>query len=129
MRLETIPLLLGVLIAIPGIALIADALIADGTFLRERRRRERPQRNRAGEASLGVGLLLLAAALIGRDSWRYTTLAVILALIAFVVGLSLNLKYVRGLMFGPVVGPTANRRATDVPPPGDAEKSEKMRIR
>ncbi len=129
MRLETIPLVLGILIAIPGIALIADAFIADGTFLRERRRRERPQRNRYGEAALGLGLLLVAAALIGRDTWRYTTLAILLALIAFAAGLALNIKYVRGLMFGPVVGPTATRRSTDVPPSPEPKEDEKIRIR
>jgi hypothetical protein len=129
MRLETIPLVLGILMAIPGIALIADAFIPDGTFAAERRARPRPERNRYGEVALGVGLLLVAAALIGRDTWRYTTLAIILALVAFAAGLALNLKYVRGLMFGPVLGPTATRRSTDVAPSPETKEEEKIRIR
>jgi hypothetical protein len=132
MRLETLPLLFGLLLAIPGIALIADAFIKDGTFLPERRRRERPTRHKPGEAALGVGLLFVSAALVGRDTWPYTTLAIVLALLFFAGGIALNHKYIRGLMFGPAIGPSATRRSTDPPPPAEPtepSKTEKIRIR
>jgi hypothetical protein len=134
MRLETLPVLLGVLLAIPGVALIVDAFIKDGTFFPERRARPRPERHKLGEAALGVGLLFVSASLIGRDTWRFTNLSVVLALIFFATGVALNHKYVRGLMLGPVLGPTSHRRSTDPPPPEEkaAEpnpEQERFRIR
>ena len=133
MRLETLPILLGLLLAVPGIALIADAFIKDGTFLPERRSRPRPERHKLGEAALGVGLLFLSAALIGGDRWRFTTLSVVFALLFFAAGVALNHKYVRGMMFGPAVGPTGTRRVTDEPPVGEKTEEpktgEKLRIR
>jgi hypothetical protein len=113
MRLEHLPLLLGLLVGALGLALVLDALIPDGTFgSRERRKRERPERHRGGELALGAGVLLLAAALLGRDTWRYTNLAMLVAMLLFVAGVALNYRYVRGLMFGPVAG-GLKRRETD----------------
>lgn len=114
MRLEHLPLVLGLLTGLLGLALVLDALIADGTFVsHERRKRQRPERHRHGELVLGIGVLLLSAALIGRDTWRYTNLAILLALILFAGGVMLNYKYVRGLMFGPVAGRHLKRRESD----------------
>lgn len=118
MRLETIPLLLGVLVGLMALAVIADAVIPDGTLItRERRRRPRPERNRSGEVAFGLGVLCMAAALIGRDTWPYTTLSIALAIVFVLIGAGLNIKYVRGLMLGPVLGRIARRRSTDVEPP------------
>lgn len=116
MRLEHLPILLGLLTGVLGLALVLDALIPDGTFAsRERRKRERPERNKRGELALGAGVLLMSAALLGRDTWRYTNLAILLALVLFLIGVGLNYKYVRGLMFGPVVGRRYKRREADKP--------------
>jgi hypothetical protein len=106
MRLETLPLIVGILFALAGLALIADAAIPDGAMVRpERRRRPRPQRHLAGEGVLGLGIVLVGVALIGRDAWRYTTLDILAALILCVVGVVLNWRYVRGMMLGEASAP------------------------
>ncbi len=100
MLLELIPVLLGLLFAAAGVALIADAVIPDGTFvIHERRREPRPARNAPGETALGFGTLCLAAALIGRDTWPYATVAVLAATVLLGVGLALNWAYIHGLAF------------------------------
>lgn len=96
MRLETIPLILGILVALPGLALIADAWMPDGTFVpTERRRRDRAERHRVGEAIVGVGILCLAAALMGRDVWRYATVAVLAGVVCVIVGTVMNWRLIR----------------------------------
>src|SRR5919202_1514326 len=101
MRLETLPVIVGVLVTLVGLALVADAAIPDGALMRpERRRRPRPQRHHAGEAALGLGVACVGVALIGRDAWAYTTVAILAALILCVVGVVLNWRYVRGMMLG-----------------------------
>ncbi|MBC7788523.1 MAG: hypothetical protein H7Z74_01145 [Anaerolineae bacterium] len=101
MRLETIPLILGGLFGLMGLVLLADAVIRDGSFApTERRQRARAQRNLWGEAILGFGILAVAAALIGRDVWRYTTVAMLAALVLCVLGLALNWRYVASMLAG-----------------------------
>jgi hypothetical protein len=83
-RVETIPLILGVLVAIVGIGLIADAWLPERVFNRgERRRKARAERHLVGEAAIGIGMLCMAAALIGRDTWSYGTVAVIVGTLLF----------------------------------------------
>ena len=78
MRLETIPLILGALIGLVGIGLVLDAWLKDDIIIKqERRRRPRRERDRLGEALVGLGVLAMAAAFMGRDTWRYSTVAVI----------------------------------------------------
>ena len=126
MSLELIPIVLGVLIAALGILLVADAFMPDRERrIAERRSRARPERHRVGEALLGGGIVALGAALIGRDTWNYTNLALALAVVMFVVGLVLNYKYLRGRFFGPTRGHEMSRRATDIDPP----EQPKMRVR
>ena len=98
MRIETVPLILGVLIALLGIGIIFDAWTPDGASASpERRRRPRVERHRNGEALIGFGVLALAAAFIGRDSWRYSVLVVIIGAVFLLVGSILNRQYVREL--------------------------------
>ena len=100
MRLEHVPLILGVLIGILGVAVVADAWIPDDAFVSsERRRRQRAERHRIGEALVGIGTLCLAAALIGRDTWRYGTLSVLIGAILLVIGVGLNHRFLRELLF------------------------------
>ena len=102
MRLEHIPIILGLLFVAAGIALIADALLREEPLMmRDRRKRERAPRHRGGQAAIGLGAIAVAAALIGRDDWRYGTVAVLLGVVAFGVGVWLNWRYVVDFMLGP----------------------------
>ena len=96
MRIETVPLILGAIVALAGVALIADAWLAeDVPPLQERRRRPRAERNRPGEALCGLGALCMAAALLGRDTWRYGTLATLAGAIFLLLGAALNWSFLR----------------------------------
>jgi len=64
---------------------------------KERRRRPRVERHRNGEALIGFGVLALAAAFIGRDSWRYSVLVVIIGAVFLFVGAILNRRYLSEL--------------------------------
>jgi hypothetical protein len=97
-RIETVPLILGLLVALLGIGIIFDAWTPDAASIaHERRRRARIDRHRNGEALIGFGVLALAGAFIGRDSWRYSVLVVIIGAAFLVVGAALNARYVREL--------------------------------
>jgi len=100
MRLEQIPLFIGVVVAILGLGLVLDAQLPEGfSQARERRRRERAERNRVGETLVGIGIIAMASALIGRDTWRFGTLAVLAGTIALVIGAWLNHEYLREVLF------------------------------
>jgi hypothetical protein len=97
-RIETLPLIIGVLVAMLGIGIMFDAWTPDAVLAsQERRRRPRVERHRNGEAMIGLGVLALAAAFIGRDNWRYSILVVIIGALFLVVGAVLNARYVREL--------------------------------
>jgi hypothetical protein len=97
-RVETFPLILGIIVALLGIGIIFDAWTPDAPSIsEERRRRPRIERHRNGEALIGFGVLALAAAFIGRDSWRYSVLVVIIGAVFLIVGAVLNGRYVREL--------------------------------
>lgn len=96
MRLEQIPLFIGVVVAIIGLGLVLDAQLPDGMSpSRERRRRERTERHRGGETLVGIGIVAMAAALIGSDAWRFGTVAVLVGLVLLSVGGWLNRQYLR----------------------------------
>lgn len=95
MRIETVPLILGVLVAMLGVGIMFDAWTPEVGASKERRRRPRIERHRNGEAMIGLGVLGLAAAFIGRDNWRYSTLVVIIGAVFLVIGAVLNGRYVR----------------------------------
>lgn len=98
MRLEQVPLFIGVIVAILGLGLVLDAQLPEGfTQSRERRRRERTERNRPGETLMGLGVIGMAAALIGSDSWRFGTLAVLAGVVLLGIGAWLNRDYLREL--------------------------------
>jgi hypothetical protein len=96
-RIEILPIILGALVALLGIGIIVDAWSSEASFSSERRRRPRVERHRNGEALIGLGVLALAAAFIGRDSWRYSVLVVIIGAVFLLVGAILNARYVREL--------------------------------
>ena len=96
MRVETIPLIIGIIVALIGLAILADAwLPEDVAFGTDRRRQERTERSLGGEACLGLAVLCFAAAIIGRDTWRYGTVAVLVGSVLFVIGAFANRSFLR----------------------------------
>lgn len=96
MRLETIPLIIAGIIALIGLGLLVDSWSADhvpGT--RERRRSPRTERSLGGEATIGLGILCIAAAIFGRDTWDYVNVAVIAGIILVLLGTYANRRYLR----------------------------------
>jgi len=95
-RVETIPLVVGGLVALLGIGVIADAWLPEKVLYRsERRRRARAERDLGGETAIGLGVLCMAAALFGRDTWRYSTVAVMVGTFLLLLGAWLNRAYLR----------------------------------
>ncbi len=94
MRLEIVPLIVGALMALVGLGLMFDAWTPDEILVkRERRRRPRTERSRGGEAWIGFGTLAMAAAFIGRDTWRYSVVAVIAGSAMLLLGAFMNRRY------------------------------------
>ena len=94
MRIEFIPLIAGVFVALVGLGLLFDAWTPDDIIVkRERRRRPRVERSRSGEASIGVGVICMGAAFIGRDTWRYSVVAVIVGTLFLLIGAIGNRRY------------------------------------
>ena len=119
MRIELLPVLLGLLAVGIGIVLLVDAAVPDGTFISvERRRGSRSPRNGLGEGLLGAAIILLGASLIGRDSWPYTTLSVLIAFALGAAGVAMNWHYLRDMAVAPV------RRSGES---SDAEEAEGAR--
>ncbi|HEY7395747.1 MAG TPA: hypothetical protein VH559_12925 [Gemmatimonadaceae bacterium] len=105
MRIEAIPLVIGVVVALIGLALVFDAWTPDDIVVkRERRRRPRIERSRGGEAAIGLGMLGMAAAFLGRDTWKYSVIAVIVGIVLLFYGALRNRHY-----FGQAI---ANRGST-----------------
>jgi xanthine/uracil permease len=95
MYLELIPVVAGVLVGAIGLGLLVDAWAADDIALKERRRSPRIERSRTGEAMIGLGVLCMAAAFIGRDTWPYSVVSVIVGVVLMVPGTIANRKFLR----------------------------------
>ncbi|MFI5228761.1 MAG: hypothetical protein ACHQWU_06815 [Gemmatimonadales bacterium] len=94
MRLELIPLIAGIVVGIIGLGLVFDAWTPDEIIVkRERRRRPRVERRRGGEAAIGLGICGMAAAFIGRDTWRYSVVAVMVGTVFLLYGVLRNWRY------------------------------------
>jgi hypothetical protein len=94
MQLEWIPLILGAFFGLVGLGLLFDAWTPDDVIVkRERRRHPRLERDRGGEAFIGLGVLAMAAAFIGRDTWKYSVIAVIAGTLLLLIGALKNRRY------------------------------------
>lgn len=114
MRLEYVVIGIGVVFAIAGVVIVADAVVPDRTPVAvERRRVPRPGRSRAGQAVLGAGTLCIATALMAGEGWDYGHLAMWLAAVLVAVGVFINRGYIRGLALGPRMAALAPRAAGD----------------
>jgi hypothetical protein len=99
MKLEHLPIILGVLIALIGLAIALDAWQAGGVApLRERRRRTRAVPHKAGQTLVALGTLCMAAALIGRDTWRWGTICVMAGSGLLVIGAIMNRQYLKEVL-------------------------------
>ena len=99
MTMEQIPIVLGVLVALIGLTIALDAWQAGGVApLRERRRRTRAVPHKAGQTLVALGTLCMAAALIGRDTWRWGTISVLTGSALLIVGAIMNRAYLKEVL-------------------------------
>jgi xanthine/uracil permease len=99
MKLEQFPIILGVLVALIGLTIALDAWQAGGLApMRERRRRTRAVPNKAGQTLVALGTLCMAAALIGRDTWRWGTISVLAGSSLLVIGAIMNRQYLKEVL-------------------------------
>jgi hypothetical protein len=126
MRIEILPLIAAVIAGLIGLGLVFDAWTPDEIIVKhERRRGRRVERDRGGEGAIGFGVLCMAAAFAGRDTWRYSVVAVIAGTLLVLYGAVRNYHY-----FGAGVSNRGalRRRPLDEPPP-PAEAREKPQPR
>jgi hypothetical protein len=96
MPIELVPVIVGVVVGLLGLGLIFDAWTPDDMVVKkERRRALRIERSRGGEAMVGLGVLCMAAAFVGRDTWVYSVLTVIVGAVLLFFGAIANRKYLR----------------------------------
>ena len=69
---------------------------------------------------VGTGLVCMAAALIGRDMWRYGAIAVIAGTLLLVVGAAMNIRYL-GELFS-FRGPSRRLPEGEGPPAGSPDR-------
>lgn len=126
MRLEHFPIVLGLLVLLAAAAVVYDTFTSEGIpRFRERRRRARAPRSVPGQRLIGAGMAALAAALIGRDVWRFATVAVLAGAALLLAGGVLNRAYLKEILLNR--GAARRRDPEDQPP--EPAKSGTYRIR
>jgi Na+/melibiose symporter-like transporter len=127
-KLEQFPIVVGVIVCLIALAIAYDSMSPEAARpFRERRRRRRAELNRGGELLVALGTASMGAALIGRDSWRWGTVAVFIGVALLIAGAVVNRQLLKEML----LFRGSSRRATEEeklargeePPPG------KMRIR
>ncbi|MFL5623501.1 MAG: hypothetical protein ACJ8AB_12700 [Gemmatimonadaceae bacterium] len=123
MRLELIPVVLGVLVLLVAAGIVYDAIRPDDARPHhERRRRRRAELDIPGEWLVGLGTACLGVSLIGNEVWRWTTIAVISGIVLIVVGAILNRDFLKEML----LFRGASRRSEIRPP---SRPDLKLRIR
>ena len=99
MKLEQFPIVIGILVLLVALAIGYDSMSPEERRpFRERRRRQRADLNRTGEMFVALGTACVAAALIGRDNWRWGNIAVFTAVALLIVGAAFNRQFLRELL-------------------------------
>jgi uncharacterized membrane protein len=99
MTMEQVPILLGVVMALIGLTILLDAWQTGGVApLRERRRRTRAMPHKTGQSFVALGTLCMAAALIGRDTWRWGTISVLAGVLLLILGVIMNRTYLKEVL-------------------------------
>ena len=131
MRIETIPLIIGAIVALVGLGLVLDARMADSQPRTERRRRMRQERSRGGELLIGLGVIAMGVAIVGRDTWRYSILTILAGAALLLVGAWMNRSYLRDLILNRGASRRRSEAARDQPAPGapDATSTPDQRPR
>ena len=129
MKLEQVPIVLGIIVLLIALAIGYDAVSpAERRPFRERRRRQRADIHRGGELLVAMGTVSMAAALIGRDTWRWGTVAVFFGVALVIVGASLNRLFLREVLL--FRGASRRSPKGEVPPVVPQDPTQpKLRIR
>lgn len=120
--MEIIPFLGGLLAAIAGGALVADAALIDEPYGTERRKAPRPQRNRVGQGCLGGSLVCTALVLLSGGASPFAIAATFVGIALLAAGVVLNWHYLMDLINGPTsraqlgLGKDSSRRSDDGTP-------------
>lgn len=123
MRLEQFPIIVGVLVLLVALAIAYDSMSPEETRpFRERRRRQRADLNRTGEFLVALGTACVAAALIGRDNWRWGNIAVFTGVALLIVGALFNRQFLRELL---LFRGASRRAVVDEPSPGTSSPGDK----
>lgn len=128
MKLEQVPIVFGVLLCLIAAAIVYDALSPNSVRPgRERRRRQRAEINTAGEWLVALGTACIGASLIGREEWRWGTVAVIAGGAFLILGGILNRAFLKEMLF--FRGAARRTEEVEVPPVAKQENEPRMRIR
>lgn len=128
MRLEQIPIVIGVLVCLLAAAIVFDAVSPSAVRpFRERRRRQRAEINTLGEWLVALGTACIGASLIGREDWRWGTVAVIAGGTFLVLGGIMNWAFLREMLL--FRGAARRTEEMEVPPVLKKEDEPRLRIR
>lgn len=128
MRLEQIPIVIGVLVCLIAAAIVYDAASpGTGRPFRERRRRQRAEINKPGEWLVALGTACIGASLIGREDWRWGTVAVITGGVFLILGGVLNRAFLKEMLF--FRGAARRTEELEVPPVLKHDDEPRLRIR
>lgn len=126
--MEQYPIVIGVIVCLIAAAILYDAVRpAQARPFRERRRRQRAELNSAGESFVALGTACLGASLIGRDSWRWGTVAILAGIALLIVGGIMNRGFLKEMLF--FRGAARRTEEMEIPPDLPRKDEPKLRIR
>lgn len=99
--MEVLPFLGGLIAAVVGGALIADAALHDEAFVTERRRTARRERNKVGQGCLGGSLVCTALVLLSGGGSPFSVASTFVGIALVIAGVVLNWRYLVDLVNGP----------------------------